>query len=94
MSMKFQLLMKFKMLKNKDITSFLTFRCCIYHANKWHFNILRILPYMGMTVELSMKKFYYFGGSAQRSYWDQSRPVISCGLSMVNNLLYMTTRIP
>ena len=44
--MKFQMLIKLKMVKNKDFSCFQTLRCCIYHANKckntnncWHFNI-------------------------------------------------------
>ena len=45
-SMKFQFLMKTKMLKNKDLSCVKTLRCCIYPAHKclnanncWHFNI-------------------------------------------------------
>ena len=44
--MEIQMLIKTKMLKNKDISCFQTLRCCIYRANKclnanncWHFNI-------------------------------------------------------
>ena len=33
LSMKFQLLIKTKMLKNKDFCCFQTVQCCIYHAN-------------------------------------------------------------
>ena len=46
LSMKFQLFIKTKMLKNKDCSGFQTLRCCTYSANKclnandwWHFNI-------------------------------------------------------
>ena len=37
LSMKFQLLIKTKMLKNEDFSCFQTLSCCIYHANnKFH----------------------------------------------------------
>ena len=46
LSTKFQLLIKTRMRKNKDISCIRAFRCCIYPANKcwnanhcWHFNI-------------------------------------------------------
>ena len=46
LSMKFHLLIKTEMLKNKDLSCFQILRCCIYHAykclnaNNWgHFNI-------------------------------------------------------
>ena len=46
LSMKFQLPIKIKMLKNNDFSCFQPHTCCIYHANKcynanscWHFNI-------------------------------------------------------
>ena len=34
LSMKFQLLVELKMLKNTDFSSFQTLRCCLYHAYK------------------------------------------------------------
>ena len=34
LSMKFQLLIKTKMLKNTDLSCFQALRCCIYHAHK------------------------------------------------------------
>ena len=44
LSMEFQMLIKSKLLKNKDFSCFQMLRCCIYHAHKyqndcWHFNI-------------------------------------------------------
>ena len=46
LSMKFQLLIKTKILTNKGVFCFKSLRCCIYHADKclnanncWHFNI-------------------------------------------------------
>ena len=34
LSMKFQLLIKAKILKNEEVSCFKYLRCCIYHANK------------------------------------------------------------
>ena len=34
LSMKFQLLIKSKILTNKEVYCFKSLRCCIYHANK------------------------------------------------------------
>ena len=46
LSTKFQLLIKAKIPKNKEVSCFKALRCCIYHAHKgenanncWHFNI-------------------------------------------------------
>ena len=46
LSMEFQMLIKSKMLKNKDFSCLRIVRCCIYHGHKylnanncWHFNI-------------------------------------------------------
>ena len=58
LSMEFQMIIKSKMLKNKDFSCFQMPRCCIYHAHKcknvnncWHFNIYEhvgILTFMSM----------------------------------------------
>ena len=60
---KFQLLIKTKMVKNKDFSCFQTLRCCIYHANKCKIpTTVGILTFMSMinlcSVEVSMKRFY------------------------------------
>ena len=39
LSTKFQLHRKTKILTNKEVSCFKSLRCCIYHANCWHFNI-------------------------------------------------------
>ena len=35
LSMEFQMLIKYKMLKNNDFSCFQMLRCCIYHAHKY-----------------------------------------------------------
>ena len=63
LSMKFHLLIKTKMLKNKDVSCFQFLRCCIHHANAnncWHFNIHELDKFMlsraGHEKRVSMKK--------------------------------------
>ena len=48
MSIKYQLLIKTKMLKNNDSSFFQILRCCIYHADKCKIPItVGILTFMG-----------------------------------------------
>ena len=50
LSMKFQMLIESKMLKNKDLSCFQPLRCCIYHAHKSGWVVTWFL--LGYTVRM------------------------------------------
>ena len=74
--MKFQMLIKFKMLKNNEFSYFQMLRCCIYHAHKylnanncncWHFNIVEHDKFHAQ-LSCAQKKFYNLGSKQNSNY--------------------------
>ena len=61
LSMKFWLLLKSKMLNNKDFSCLQILKCCIYHTYKcWHFNIYEHYKFHAQ-LRWAWKKFYNVG---------------------------------
>ena len=68
--MKFQLLIKTKIPKKKEVSCFMSLRCCIYRANKclnanncWHFNNYEQNKFRAQLIWV-WKKFYNLGACA------------------------------
>ena len=73
MSMKFPLLIRTKMLKNKDISPFQTLRCCIYFSvNVKLPNIIDILMFMSNSINIMLISV------GHKKSWERSGSVVEC----------------